>query len=267
MSGCAYSRAGRPRSFTITGIVTFGSDRQPGWSDARRLRPTDGAALFSSRGDARHDQDPGQRRAPTTSGSSGRSQKILPPGDQVVSGQTVAAELSSAVSNALSFLSTALLVFALISLFVGGFTIFNTFSITVGQRTRELALLRIVGASRRQVFGSVLGEAVLVGLAASLIGLGLGVLAAVGLKALLGAFGVTLPSAPLVFEARTVAVALAVGVGVTVVSAIRPARRAVRIAPVAALVRPTRSNGVDATARRDRGALTATAGIAAWWRG
>jgi putative ABC transport system permease protein len=77
---------------------------------------------------------------------------------EVVSGQTVANELSTAVSNALSFLSTALLVFALISLFVGAFTIFNTFSITVGQRTRELALLRVVGASRRQVFRSVLAR-------------------------------------------------------------------------------------------------------------
>ena len=128
-----------------------------------------------------------------------------------------------------------MLVFAFISLFVGGFTIFNTFSITVGQRTRELALLRIVGASRRQVFRSVLAEAVIVGLVASLVGLGLGVLAAVGLEALLKGFGITLPSGPLVFETRTVIVALLVGVGVTVVSAISPARRAVRIPPVAAL--------------------------------
>ena len=162
--------------------------------------------------------------------------KLLPPGVEVVSGQAVANELSSAVDNSLGFISTVLLIFAAISLFVGGFTIFNTFSITVGQRTRELALLRVVGASRRQVFRSVIGEAALTGLVASLIGLGLGVLAALGLKALLKAFGIELPSAPLVFEARTVVVAIAVGVGVTVISAILPARRAVRIAPVAALV-------------------------------
>lgn len=93
--------------------------------------------------------------------------KILPRGVQAVSGQTVAGELSSAVDNELSFISTALLIFAATSLFVGGFTIFNTFSITVGQRTRELALLRVVGASRRQVFRSVLAEAALSGLAAS----------------------------------------------------------------------------------------------------
>ena len=133
------------------------------------------------------------------------------------------------------FLSTALLIFAFISLLVGSFTIFNTFSITVGQRTRELALLRVVGASRRQIFGSVLSEAALTGVIASLIGLGLGVVAAVGLKALLGAFGLTLPSAPLVFRARTPIVALIVGIGVTTLSSIVPARRAVKIPPVAAL--------------------------------
>jgi putative ABC transport system permease protein len=182
--------------------------------------------------------------------------RLLPPGIEVVSGQTVANELSSAVDNALSFISTALLIFAAISLFVRAFTIFNTFSITVGQRTRELALLRVVGASRGQVFRSVLGEAAVTGLIASLIGLGLGVLAALGLKALLKAFGVVLPSAPLVFEARTVVVAIAVGVGVTLLSAIVPARRAVRIAPVAALVE---DSGIEAeTVRRRR----VTAGIA-----
>jgi putative ABC transport system permease protein len=154
-------------------------------------------------------------------------------------------------------------VFALISLFVGAFTIFNTFSITVGQRTRELALLRIVGASRRQVFRSVLAEAVLLGLAASLIGLGLGVLAAVALKALLGTFGVTLPSAPLVFEARTVVAALAVGIGVTVISAIGPARRAVRIAPVAALSATGSEQPGSLRRRATIGGLAAIAGIAA----
>ena len=190
--------------------------------------------------------------------------KLLPSGVQVVSGQSVASELSSAVDNELSFISTALLIFAGIALFVGGFTIFNTFSITVGQRTRELALLRVVGASRRQVFRSVLGEAALLGMGASLIGLGLGVVAAIGLKALLKAFGIVLPSAPLVFEARTVVVAIVVGVGVTVLSAIVPARRAVRIAPVAALV--DRSEDQPESLRRRRviaGGVFAVAGVAA----
>jgi putative ABC transport system permease protein len=253
---------GPPRRFIITGIVTFGSaDNLAGATLAGFSLPT-ARPLFNTHGG--YDTidvlaKPGADNVRLERAIAA----VLPPGVQVVSGRTVAGELSNAVSNALSFLSTALLVFALISLFVGSFTIFNTFSITVGQRTRELALLRMVGASRRQVFRSVLAEAVIVGLAASLIGLGLGVVAAVALKALLGAFGVTLPSAPLVFEARTVAVALAVGVGVTVVSAFGPARRAVRIAPVAALLASGDEQAGSLRRRGTLGGLAAIGGLAA----
>ena len=192
--------------------------------------------------------------------------RVLPHGVEVVTGQTVVNEATSAIGQALGFLNTALLVFAFIALFVGGFTILNTFSITVGQRTRELALLRIVGASRRQVFRSVLGEAAIVGLVSSLIGLGLGVLAALGLEKLLSGFGVTLPSGPLVFEARTVIVCVVVGVGVTMVSAISPARRAVRIAPVAAVSAQQTEEEVPLRRRFTRGGIITVIGIAllAW---
>lgn len=225
---------GGARTFTVSGIVTFGSDDNLVGITLAGFDQRTAQALFGLRGSydtidvlAAPGADTVRLRLAI--------EKLLPAGVEVVSGQTVVNEATSAISNALSFISTALLIFALISLFIGGFTIFNTFTITIGQRTRELALLRVVGASRRQVFGSVLGEAAVIGLLASLIGLGLGVAAALGLKALLKAFGVVLPSAPLVFEARTAAVALAVGIGVTVLSAVLPARRAVRIAPVAAL--------------------------------
>jgi putative ABC transport system permease protein len=181
----------------------------------------------------------------------------------VVTGQTVANEQTTSINQALSFFSAALLVFAFISLFVGGFTIFNTFSILVGQRTRELAMLRIVGASRRQVFRSVLIEATLLGVVASLIGLGLGVLSAIGLEALLKGFGITLPSGPLVFESRTVVVAIIVGVGVTVVSAISPARRAVRIPPVAALVDHQEDQTESSRRRIVIGSIIAVLGIGA----
>jgi putative ABC transport system permease protein len=251
-----------PQSFTITGIVSFGAADNLAGTTLAGFSLQTAQALFNT-----HSDDDAINILAKPGADNIRLQRaiarILPPGVEVVSGQTVASELSSAVRNGLGFLTTALLVFAFISLFVGAFTIFNTFSITVGQRTRELALLRVIGASRRQVFRSVLGEAVLVGLAASLVGVGLGVLAAVALKALLGAFGVTLPSAPLVLEARTVVLALAVGVGVTVISAIGPARRAVRIAPVAALV-ATREQPAQSLRRRvTLGGLAATGGIAA----
>jgi putative ABC transport system permease protein len=187
--------------------------------------------------------------------------QVLPPGVEVVTGQTVINEATSQISSALGFFSTALLVFAFIALFVGGFTILNTFSIIVGQRTRELALLRIVGASRRQVFRSVLLEAAIVGLISSLIGIGLGLLAAVGLEALLSGLGITLPSGSLVFEARTVVVGLLVGVGVTVVSAISPARRAVRIAPVSAVSEQQSEVEISLRRRFTWGAIITAAGV------
>jgi putative ABC transport system permease protein len=177
--------------------------------------------------------------------------RVLPSDAEVVTGQTVINEQQTTVSQALSSLNTVLLIFALISLFVGAFTIFNTFSIIVGQRTRELALLRVVGASRGQVLRSVLGEAAIVGFVSSAIGVALGVAAAVGLKALLGGFGTSLPSGSLTFEPRTAIVGLAVGTLVTVVSAIGPARNAVRIPPVAALAdRAADGAGSSPTRRR-----------------
>ncbi len=226
--------AGPPRTFTLSGIVTFGSANNLAGATIAGFNLPTAQRLLGEVG--RYDAvdvltSPGADKSTVQRAIAA----VLPKGVEVVTGQTVAAEQTGDVNQALSFFSTGLLVFAFISLFVGAFTIFNTFSITVGQRTRELALLRIVGASRRQVFRSVLGEAVIVGTLASLVGLGLGVLAAVGLEALLKGFGISLPSGPLVFEGRTVIVALVVGVGVTIVAAISPARRAVRIPPVAAL--------------------------------
>ncbi len=226
---------GPTRTFTISGIVKFGTaDNLAGATLAAFDVPT-AQKLFNEVGhfDAVDVlAKPGVDKAALQRAIA----RELPHGVEVVTGQTVANESTNSINQALSFFSTALLVFAFISLFVGGFTIFNTFSILVGQRTRELALLRIVGASRRQVFRSVLVEAGLLGLVASLIGLGLGVLAALGLVALLKGFGITLPTGPLVFQSRTVIAALVVGIGVTMVSAISPARRAVRIPPIAAMV-------------------------------
>ncbi len=166
---------------------------------------------------------------------------------EVVTGQTVVKENTNSVSQSLSFFTTALLVFALIALFVGAFTIYNTFSIIVGQRTRELALLRVVGASRSQVFRSVLSEAAIIGLVSSAVGVGLGVAAAIGLEALVRGFGITLPSGPLTFEPRTAVAGLFVGTVVTVASAIGPARNAVRIPPVTALADRPAADGGSAT--------------------
>jgi putative ABC transport system permease protein len=240
-----------PQTFTITGLLKFGTaDNLAGTTIAAFDLPT-AQKLFGLVGSFNTIDvltKPGTDQATIQRDIA----RILPAGVEVVTRQTVVNEETSDINQALSVFSTALVIFALIALFVGGFTIFNTFSITVGQRARELALLRIVGASRCQVFRSVLAEAAIVGLVASLIGLGLGVLAAKGLVALLSGFGVSLPSGSLVFSLRTVVLGLAVGIGVTVVSAISPARRAVRIPPVAAL---TAQNAESEVTSGRRGAL------------
>jgi putative ABC transport system permease protein len=163
------------------------------------------------------------------------AQQLLPDGLEAVTGDKVAKETQDAIGQVLDFLNIFLLVFAAIALVVGTFLIINTFSILVAQRSRELALLRALGASRRQVNRSVLLEAVVVGLVGSTIGLLGGWGLATGLKALVAQFGLDLSATPLEFSLRTVLVSYAVGVVVTLVAAYLPARRASRIAPVAAM--------------------------------
>src|SRR3954452_11268643 len=154
---------------------------------------------------------------------------------EVRTGQQQADKQSSDIRDNLGFLTTALLVFAGISLFVGAFIIFNTFSITVTQRMREFALLRTLGASRGQVMRSVITEGLTIGLIGSVVGLALGVAVAAGLRALFKAVGVDLPSNGNVILSRTVIVSLAVGTVVTVLSSLAPALRATRVPPVEAL--------------------------------
>ncbi|MFJ8431648.1 ABC transporter permease [Kitasatospora sp. NPDC094019] len=151
-------------------------------------------------------------------------------------GRDLAAEQDRMIDDATKGLSTILLVFAGISLFVGIFIIANTFTMLIAQRTRELALLRAVGASRKQVTLSVLAEALLVGLGASVGGLVAGIGIASGLQALLnGPWDANLPDGPLVIAPGTVIGSLAVGTVVTVLAALLPSLRAARIAPVAAM--------------------------------
>ncbi len=159
---------------------------------------------------------------------------VLPDGVEAVSAQSAAEEQLATFKDALGFLNTFLLVFAGVTVFVAAFLIQNTFRIIVAQRTQELAMLRAVGASRRQVIGMVLGEATIVAVIASVAGLGLGVILAQLIRRLLS-FGGALPSAPLQLAGRTVLVGLATGIVITVVSAVLPARSASRVPPIAAL--------------------------------
>jgi len=153
----------------------------------------------------------------------------------VRTGQEQADQNVSDIREALGFLTTALLVFGGIALFVGAFIIFNTFSITVAQRIREFALLRTMGASRGQIMRSVLFEGLIIGLLGSVAGLLLGLVLAPGLRALFKSFGADLPSEGTVVETRTIIVSLLVGTLVTLASGLAPAIRATRVPPVAAL--------------------------------
>lgn len=157
------------------------------------------------------------------------------PGLTYKTGKQVTDQTQQDVTNALKFVNYFLLAFGAIALLVGTFIIYNTFSMIVAQRLRELALLRAIGASRGQVNRSVLLEAGVVGLIGSVIGIAGGVGLAYGLRALLNGFNVGLPSGPLQLEVRTIVVALLVGIVVTVFSAYAPARRAAKTAPVAAM--------------------------------
>jgi putative ABC transport system permease protein len=157
------------------------------------------------------------------------------PGLTVKTGAQFTKDAQSDVNKALSFVNAFLLAFGAIALLVGTFIIYNTFSMIVAQRLRELALLRALGASQGQISRSVLGEAIIVGITGSIAGIASGVGLAYGLRALLNSFNVGLPSGPLQLTARTIVVALAVGVLVTSFSAYGPARRASKTPPVAAM--------------------------------
>jgi putative ABC transport system permease protein len=162
-------------------------------------------------------------------------EEILPPGTQVRTGAEQAQSDAEETNEFITFLQGFLLAFGGIALFVGSFVIANSLSITIAQRTRELATLRTLGASRRQVLASIIVEALIVGVVASVIGLFLGLALAKGLFWLFDAVGFTLPNTGLVFETRTIVVALAAGILVTLLASLRPAARATRVPPIAAV--------------------------------
>ncbi len=165
----------------------------------------------------------------------GAVESELPQGVEALTGDSAAQEQKDAIGEALQFINIFLLVFAIVSLVVGTFLIVNTFSILVAQRSRELSLLRALGASRRQVTRLVLVEALAVGFIGSTVGIGAGFLLAMGLKALFALFGLDLSGTDLVFVPRTLVVSYAVGMLVTLLAAYLPARRSGRVSPVEAL--------------------------------
>jgi putative ABC transport system permease protein len=160
---------------------------------------------------------------------------ILPATAQVRTGAEEAEEAAGEVGEFTSFIRYFLLAFGAVALFVGAFVIFNTMSITVAQRTRELATLRTIGASRKQIRRAVLLEALVIGLIASIVGFFLGVGLAYGLDALFGALDLDLPTADMVIATRTIIFAFVIGILVTVLAAFVPSLRATRVSPILAV--------------------------------
>jgi putative ABC transport system permease protein len=177
------------------------------------------------------------------------------PTAEVVDHATVLEETASDFTREIDVVGNILLGFGGVAVFVSVFIIYNTFAIVVGQRTRELALLRSIGADPKQVRRSVLGESFVMGVLASIGGIGGGIGVAKGLDALFGAMGVDLTEYPLILTPRTLVAAAVLGVGVTMLAAIGPARRAATVPPIAAL-----ATGADAGAVRSR--TRATVGLA-----
>ncbi|MFE6893553.1 ABC transporter permease [Streptomyces sp. NPDC057694] len=179
-------------------------------------------------------------------------------------GQQLADDQAETIATSMSSMKTMLLVFAGIALFVGIFIIANTFTMLVAQRTKELALMRAVGASRRQVTRSVLLEAFVVGAVAAVTGLAVGIGIGAGMRALMNGTGAVIPDGPLVISPSTVVSALVVGVLVTMLAAWLPGRRAAKIPPVAAMnavhAAPTAKSLV---LRNTLGALVSAAGVVA----
>ncbi|MEV0184437.1 FtsX-like permease family protein [Streptomyces sp. NPDC050625] len=182
---------------------------------------------------------------------------------ETTTGKQLADDQAKMISSSMSGLKQSLLVFAGIALFVGTFIIANTFTMLVAQRTKELALLRAVGASRRQVTRSVLIEAFVVGAVAGVTGLVAGIGIGAGLRSLLGSFGASVPDGPLVITPGTVTTALAVGIVITMLAAWLPGRRAAKIPPVAAMSSVhAKATTKSLVLRNTLGALFSAAGIA-----
>ena len=244
MTRSASSRAGLCERYQIVGTVEIGGVSSLGGATIAIFTLPEAQRIFHKVGQydsisvaAKHGYSPQD--------VVNQIKPLLGPSAQVKTGQQQAQQATKDTSGFLNIFQDFLLAFGGIALFVGSFVIANTLSITIAQRTRELATLRTLGATRRQVLRSVLVEAFVIGTLASIIGLFLGLLLAKGLNSLLDSFGINLPQTSTVFKTRTVIVALAVGIIITMIAALRPALRATRVAPIAAaregaLVPPSR---------------------------
>ena len=248
-------------AYRLAGVATYGGAVDAAGAQVVAFTPDTASLVFGT---------PGRYSAIQVIGAPGFSQEqvvaniraaVHDPSVEVITGTEAANEAKEVTATSLQFVNMALMTFAIVALVVGSFVIYNTFSITVAQRTKETAMLRAIGAKRRQVMRSVRFEAFITGVFASAAGVAVGIALAQGLRSLLSAFGLNVPADGTVVESRTIVISMVTGIVVTVVAAWLPARRAAKVAPIEAL----RDTAAEATAHSKRrvvfGALTTTAGV------
>jgi putative ABC transport system permease protein len=244
------------REFTVAGIATFGEIDNFAGAPAALLSTTEAQELLA---------EPGTFDWITVAGADGIDQEALvaelstslPDGTEAITGVAFSDESAGPFRDFINQFTTFITAFGVIALFVGGFIIFNTFAVLVAQRMRELALLRAVGASRQQVLASVLGEAALVGVIASALGAVAGVALATGLRQLLASLGLELPPRPLTLEPAAFILPITLGIVITLLSALLPALRASRVAPVEAMGAAAIDTSARSTPRLVVGAIAA----------
>jgi putative ABC transport system permease protein len=225
---------GPVEQFTITGLAEFGGQESLGGATFAVFPLREAQELFGKEGEL-DAISVAAKDGVTPAELVQQVEPILPDGTRVQTGAQETEEDRSDIEEFTNFIQYFLLAFGFIALFVGAFVIFNTLTITVAQRVREFATLRTIGASRRQILGSVVLEALVIGVIASVAGLFLGLGLAKGLQSIFVSAGIDLPTAGLVLAPRTIIVSLVAGVLITLIAGILPALRATRVPPIAAV--------------------------------
>lgn len=253
--------AAAPRTMTVVGLATFGNENNLAGA-AAVLTDLKTAQELSDYGDNFFSIQVSAVDGVSEQQVTNDINRMLPKDYEAITGTAFNEETQSAIRQGLGFFQTFLLVFAVVAVVVGAFLIYNSFSILIAQRTQELGLMRAIGAVRSQVLGTVAIEAAVVGVISALVGLGLGVLLASGMRSLLAGLGIELPSGPNVVTVSTIVVAFVVGVGVTIGAALLPARRAARVSPMEALRSASHDDSGSSKVRLVVGLVLTAAGAA-----
>jgi putative ABC transport system permease protein len=221
--------------YTLAGVATYAGRDDAAGAQVVAFAPETAATVLGEPGafDAIHVvAAPGVSQAEVAARV---TSEIANPGVEVLTGVAAVEDARAASGSQLSFLNTFLMTFAIVALLVGSFVIYNTFSITVAQRTKETALLRAIGAKRKQVLRSVMFESIITGLFASAVGVVAGIFTAKGIATAFRTFGFELPATDAVVNSSTIVISMVAGTVVTVLAAYVPARRASKVAPIAAM--------------------------------